>query len=43
MESTLTPLDYPEKTCGWCGEPSNKEFCDSNCRRAYLQDNEDDD
>ena len=28
----------PEKSCGYCGEPSEKDFCSRSCYIANLRD-----
>lgn len=33
-----TPDELGEDECGYCGEPCDGEFCDNNCKKAYLND-----
>ena len=33
-----TPEDL-ENECDFCGEPCNGRYCDSQCKKAYEQDN----
>jgi hypothetical protein len=34
----LDPEEEFENECDFCGEPCNGEFCDSNCKKAYMND-----
>jgi hypothetical protein len=37
--------DFPEEEeneCDYCGSPCDGEFCDRDCKRAYIADNNDD-
>lgn len=31
--------EYIECTCKYCGEDSEKEFCNKECAKAYKSDN----
>lgn len=31
--------EEPEKCCMYCGEPSEKDFCNKDCKKAYEHDN----
>lgn len=35
----LNPDEAPENECGFCGEECEKTYCNSNCRKAYEQEN----
>ena len=35
----ITPDDDPENECLYCGNLCDKSFCDSNCRKAYFDEN----
>lgn len=30
--------EVEENDCLYCGEPTDKSFCDKNCRNAYMSD-----
>ena len=30
--------EEPENCCLYCGEPTEKEFCDKQCKKAYEND-----
>lgn len=34
----MTP-EEKTKTCGYCGEESEEEFCNKDCKKAYMSDN----
>jgi predicted nucleic acid-binding Zn ribbon protein len=34
-----TPDTPAEKECDYCGEPSDKRFCSTSCKKAYDADN----
>ena len=38
-----TPEDEKENSCHYCGEDCHKEFCNTECRKAYESDMYDDD
>lgn len=31
--------EYKEKTCKFCGEDSEKDFCSNDCAKAYKAEN----
>jgi len=39
IDSNEYPPEEKENTCGFCGEESDGEFCDSNCKKAYKSEN----
>lgn len=42
IDTYNNPPEYPEDECEFCGEPCEKSFCNSDCRKAYDKDNYDD-
>lgn len=39
IDSREYPPQEKENHCGFCGEDCEGEFCDSNCKKAYLNEN----
>lgn len=37
----LDPEEELENECSYCGEPCEREFCSTQCRKAYMHDNDD--
>ena len=33
-----TPPEAKERTCNFCGEESDREFCSKECKKAYEND-----